>query len=120
MKLNYQVSGAIGTYKLFLYYVDHIRAYHQSLVALHEQEESTKKNVIPDNVLDPQLLRDEQATLDASSLTLSKEGLDHLGLLVEILDYDLAGLFELRRQIEKGTLETIAFVDMWHLYYSEV
>lgn len=29
-------------YKLFLYYVDHIRAYHQSLIAIHEQEESTK------------------------------------------------------------------------------
>lgn len=67
-------------------------------------------------MLDPQLLRDEQATLDASSLTLSKEGLDHLGLLVETLEYDLAGLFELHRQIEKETLETIAFVDLWHLF----
>ena len=42
--------------------------------------------------------------------------LTHIDLLIELFDTGLKGLFELRQQIANGTLETIAFADLWHLY----
>ena len=42
--------------------------------------------------------------------------LSHLALLIELFDTGLKGLFELRQAIADGTLEMIAFADLWHLY----
>ena len=42
--------------------------------------------------------------------------LSHLALLIELFDTGLKGLFELRQHIADGTLQTIAFADLWHLY----
>ncbi|KAL9625358.1 MAG: hypothetical protein Q9160_000421, partial [Pyrenula sp. 1 TL-2023] len=44
------------------------------------------------------------------------ETLEHLRLLVEVLDTDLRPMFDLRRQIQHNTLSTIAYSDLWHLF----
>jgi len=42
--------------------------------------------------------------------------LEDFRLLIRFMDEDLKELFEMRQQIEDGTLETIAFDDLWHLF----
>ena len=58
----------------------------------------------------------ETSAVIVEDVTVSKEALTHLQLLIELLDFDLKGLFELRRQVKEGTLKTIAFVDLWLLF----
>lgn len=40
----------------------------------------------------------------------------HLRCLIEFMDCDLKHVFELRKSIQDGTLENIAFADLWHLF----
>ena len=105
----------IRPYKLFCYYAEDTKAYYQSLTGYHEREESIEKNIVTENTNDPPHLQYEQIASDLSDITRSKEALEHLGLLVEVFDYDLAS-FDLRRQVKNGKLESIAFIDLWHLF----
>ena len=59
----------------------------------------------------------------AKSAEASKENIEEsercfqeLQILVELLDNDLKPVFDLRAQIEKGDISTIAFHDLWHLF----
>ena len=42
--------------------------------------------------------------------------IQELQILVELLDNDLKPVFDLREQIEKGDIISIAFHDLWHLF----
>ena len=44
------------------------------------------------------------------------EALKHLQLLIEVLDYDLRGVFDLRQRITHATAEKIAFANPWFLF----
>ncbi len=46
----------------------------------------------------------------------SERCLQELLVLIELLDNDLKATFVLRRQIDEGTLQSIAFSDLWHLF----
>jgi hypothetical protein len=62
--------------------------------------------------------RDVQADLPPSSLneTKSDETLDHLRILVKFMDGDLGYVWDLRRKFLDGSLQKIAFPDLWHLF----
>ncbi|KAK7959396.1 P-loop containing nucleoside triphosphate hydrolase protein [Apiospora aurea] len=47
----------------------------------------------------------------------NKDLLEDLKLLIQFMDQDLQTTFDLRQRIEEGTAETIAYVDLWHLFY---
>ncbi|PQE11502.1 P-loop containing nucleoside triphosphate hydrolase protein [Rutstroemia sp. NJR-2017a BVV2] len=40
----------------------------------------------------------------------------HLQVLVDFMDADLKPVFDLRRKINDGTIQEIAFADLWHLF----
>jgi hypothetical protein len=40
----------------------------------------------------------------------------HLQLLVDFMDTDLKPVFDLRRKINDGTIQEIAFADLWHFF----
>jgi hypothetical protein len=44
------------------------------------------------------------------------EELHHLQMLIQVFDSDLKPMFDLRRDIEDGTLTHISFQDLWHLF----
>lgn len=46
----------------------------------------------------------------------SKRCLQEMLVMTELLDNDLKATFDLRRQIDEGTLQSIAFSDLWHLF----
>jgi hypothetical protein len=46
----------------------------------------------------------------------SRRCLDELQVLIELLDTYLKATFDLRRQIDKGDLRSISFLDLWHLF----
>ena len=65
---------------------------------------------------------------EAGSVDLANEGkgdaqlqcrLDSLKVLVEMFDKDFKATFDLRRQIDEGSLRSIAFADLWHLFRHE-
>ncbi|KAF2648478.1 P-loop containing nucleoside triphosphate hydrolase protein [Lophiostoma macrostomum CBS 122681] len=45
------------------------------------------------------------------------DALEHFRLLIRFLDEDLKDIFDMRKQIEEGKLEKIAFDDLWHLFH---
>jgi len=47
----------------------------------------------------------------------SHNALEDFRLLIRFMDEDLKDLFEMRQKIKDGTLETIAFDDLWHLFH---
>jgi hypothetical protein len=49
--------------------------------------------------------------------TVKKSGNEDLSLLVKFMDTDLAPILETRRNIGAGTLESIAFPDLYHLFH---
>jgi hypothetical protein len=53
---------------------------------------------------------------DKQALLESKRCLQELQVLIGMFDTDLKPTFELRKRIEDGTLNTIAFADLWHLF----
>ena len=46
----------------------------------------------------------------------SHAALEDFRLLIRFMDEDLKDIFEMRQKIEDGTLEKIAFDDLWHLF----
>ena len=58
----------------------------------------------------------ETETMEEKDRLESNRCLQELEVLVELFDNDLSTMFELRRQIEKGTLRDIRFSDLWHLF----
>ena len=51
------------------------------------------------------------------ALRNSQNALDDFRLLIRFLDEDLKDTFDMRKQIEEGTLDKIAFDDLWHLFH---
>ncbi|CAO2649214.1 Nn.00g065990.m01.CDS01 [Neocucurbitaria sp. VM-36] len=47
----------------------------------------------------------------------SHTALEDFRLLIRFMDEDMKELFEMRQGIEDGTLKTIAFDDLWHLFH---
>ena len=98
-------------FKLFVEFEDKIRTYTKEL------EMKWKLNTAsPDDNPVIHIESDETTSIAIEDVTMSKEALTHLQLLIEFLDFDLKGLFELRRHVKEGTLKTIAFVDLWLLF----
>ena len=68
--------------------------------------------------------RSQNVMIDASISTESEEinfvesrlCLEELLVLKDLLDIDLRPTFDLRRQIKDGSLRSIAFQDLWHLF----
>ena len=104
---------------------------------------SAQKNALLDNSLEEQNVRDanttQSTTADDSSetraelddklancgagadtlklaCTCSQDAINHLRLLIKFMDEDLKELINLRQTIANGTVQKIAFEDLWHLY----
>jgi hypothetical protein len=62
--------------------------------------------------------RDIQEGLPSLSVnaTKSDETLDHLRILVKFTNEDLEYIWDLRRKFLKGSLQKIAFANLWHLF----
>jgi hypothetical protein len=54
---------------------------------------------------------------DGLILRDSQDALEDFRLLIRFLDEDLKDIFDMRKQIEEGTLDKIAFDDLWHLFH---
>ncbi|MCJ1438851.1 hypothetical protein MMC27_008241 [Xylographa pallens] len=98
-------------FKLFVEFEDKIRTYTKEL-----EVKWKLNNASPEATPVIHIEGDETDPIAVEDVTMSKEALTHLQLLIEFLDFDLKGLFELRRQVKEGTLKTIAFVDLWLLF----
>ena len=98
-------------FKLFVEFEDKIRAYTKEL-----EVKWNVNNASPEAIPAIHIEGDEAAAAPIEDITMSKEALTHLQLLIEFLDFDLKGLFQLRRQVKEGTLKTIAFADLWLLF----
>ena len=46
----------------------------------------------------------------------SRRCLEELLVLRDLLDKDLKGIFDLRRQMKDGSVQSVAFQDLWHLF----
>ncbi|MCJ1285571.1 hypothetical protein MMC26_004912 [Xylographa opegraphella] len=98
-------------FKLFVEFEIKIRAYTKDLEAKWKSN-----NASPGPTPFINIEGEKTPVTAGEDVTMSKEALAHLQLLIELLDFDLKGLFELRRQVKEGTLKTIAFVDLWLLF----
>ncbi|MCJ1398890.1 hypothetical protein MMC11_002091 [Xylographa trunciseda] len=98
-------------FKLFVEFEDKIRAYTNELEAKWNSNDTISE--APPTI---HIEGDETVVPTVEDVTTSKDALAHLRLLVEFLDFDLKGLFELRRQVKEGSLKTIAFADLYHLF----
>ena len=59
----------------------------------------------------------ELSTIGAKeNIETTERCLQELQILVDLLDNDLKPIFDLRAQIEKGDISSIAFHDLWHLF----
>ena len=107
-------------FKIFVEFEEKIREYARGLEKKHDEKlntDETDSDRQAERLVPVITISGEEDSNHADELLIgSKEALDHFRLLVEFLDYDLKGLFELRRQIKNGTLRSIAFVDLWHLF----
>lgn len=98
-------------YKLFMEFAEMIRTYTEELQT-RIGAESRAGEVTPIVTVQSE----EDSSPPVEDVTVSKIALRHLRILVDLFDFDLKGLFELRRQIKDGDLKTIAFADLWHLF----
>ena len=57
----------------------------------------------------------EQEQLDATCTCL-RDARDHLRLVIDVIDEDLASLMMIRRAVSDRSLKKIRFKDLWHLY----
>ena len=117
-------------FKLFVQFEQEIRNYTTKLadkyrVAAAEGTENTSghadgKNEHSISPGKPQAAingNDNRLLEDVEDESTESDGaLRDLQLLLEIFDFDLKGLFDLRHRIQNGTAETIAFADLWHLF----
>ena len=61
-------------------------------------------------------MEDLRRTHPDPTCTCLRNARDHLKLVVEVIDGDLAGLMVLRRAISDGSLRKIRFKDLWNLF----
>ena len=105
-------------YKLFTELHDKIDARVTELEKKHqgrseaEPPESTAQTEKKDDSLASGKLTKGKIELDLTSY----EALQHLRLLKDLLDTDLYPVWELRRQLSQGSLKTVQFRDLWHLF----
>jgi len=59
---------------------------------------------------------EEKEALKEDEERNSRTALEHFRLLIQFMDEDLKEIFELRDKIREGTLQKIAFDDLWHLF----
>ncbi|KAH8889089.1 P-loop containing nucleoside triphosphate hydrolase protein [Thozetella sp. PMI_491] len=65
---------------------------------------------------EPSLEADETDSIPRSATPNLLERIAHLQCLVNFIHDNLKGLIEMRAQITNGTLKSIAFDDLWHLF----
>jgi hypothetical protein len=107
-------------YKHFMKFEDEIREHFLLLKAKlgiddpkdghTPKRHGSSDRLTPFSRLEGQELNDNEAEL------YTMEAYQHYKLLIRFLDEDLQPLFKLREQIANGTLEKIAFDDLWHLF----
>jgi hypothetical protein len=63
-------------------------------------------------------IRERQLVLErkAQDETGDDEALQHVNLLVDFIDRDLAPVWELRDNLKAGKLQKVTFPDLWHLF----
>jgi SpoVK/Ycf46/Vps4 family AAA+-type ATPase len=59
---------------------------------------------------------DTAEDLDTSQQAPIRERFEHLQCLVDFIEYDLSDALQIRTEIADGTIQRIAFVDLWHLF----
>ncbi|KAL9121891.1 MAG: hypothetical protein Q9187_001547 [Circinaria calcarea] len=108
---DYQPMVFLRPYKLFMEFEKKIRKYTEELQLQLGANDENREAVIPITVQG-----EGDSSSPAEDVTISKVALNELRLLISLFDFDLKGLFELRRQIKDSTLKMIAFTDLWHLF----
>ena len=93
-------------FKLFVTFEKEIRSAFDALKV------NTVK--LDDNLDAKDLAQDKEEV--ARQALIQKLLLEDMELLIEVLDIDLKSLFNLREEIRNGTLEKIAYSDLWHLF----
>ena len=93
-------------FKLFVTFEKEIRSAFDALKV------NTVK--LDDNLDAKDLAQDKEEA--ARQALIQKLLLKDMELLIEVLDIDLKSLFNLREEIRNGTLEKIAYSDLWHLF----
>lgn len=73
---------------------------------------SDNRSVVPAQLL----TRAKTKQIEEKNRLESKRCLEELQVLLELFDKDLKPTLDLRHQISEGSLRTIAFPDLWHLF----
>ena len=81
----------------------------------HDMAENSSRDHLDDFNNDESLYSKAHPT-DAESPLESRRCLEEMLVLRELLDKDLKPTFDLRKQIKEGTVRSIAFQDLWHLF----
>lgn len=100
-------------FKFFVKYEKEIREFLTQLESQDREGSDEKRVEVDYHSPDQNVVGELNDTMNDSDRL---EAIEHLRLLVEVLDTDLGPTFQLRQQIKDRTLKTIAFHDLWHLF----
>jgi hypothetical protein len=100
-------------FKFFVKYEQEIREFLTQLESQDREGSDPKRVKVDYHSSDQSVIGELNDNMNDSDRL---EAIEHLRLLVEVLDTDLGSTFQLRQKIEDRTLKTIAFHDLWHLF----
>ncbi|KAK6068116.1 hypothetical protein SCUP515_09761 [Seiridium cupressi] len=104
----------IPPYKVLFHHWDNIQARLESLVALKTEAEADAGTENKSTAFGQSQRPFDQPEMQP--LNLIQGRLDHLQCLVDFIRGDLGDILDIRARVANGTIEKIAFVDLWHLF----